>query len=129
MTLPARVMIKNYSGKLVGMTAWFLQRVTGILLLFYLFLHVQSIHQLSAGPEAFDRTMAFYKHPVFKLLEIGLLATVILHAFNGIRLTVLDLGIAHRRQGRLFWWLVVGAGGILFAAGAIPMFLFSVLGW
>lgn len=127
MSTPARVVVRNYTGQLVGMTAWLLQRVTGLLLLFYLFLHVETIHQLSAGQAAFDRQLAFYGTPFFKLLEIGLLATVILHAFNGIRLTVLDLGIAHGRQRKLFWVLVVGAGAALFIAGAVPIFVFSVL--
>ena len=102
MSTPARVVVRNYTGQLVGMTAWLLQRVTGLLLL-------------------------FYGTPFFKLLEIGLLATVILHAFNGIRLTVLDLGIAHGRQRKLFWVLVMGAGTALFIAGAVPIFIFSVL--
>ncbi|HKS73402.1 MAG TPA: succinate dehydrogenase, cytochrome b556 subunit [Terriglobales bacterium] len=127
MSTPARVVVRNYTGQLVGMTAWLLQRVTGLLLLFYLFLHVETIHQLSAGQAAFDRQLAFYSTPFFKLLEIGLLATVILHAFNGIRLTVLDLGIAHGRQRKLFWVLVVSAGAALFIAGAVPIFVFSVL--
>ncbi len=127
MSTPARILIRNYSGQLVGMTAWVLQRVTGILLLFYLFLHVETIHQLSAGPAEFNRQLAFYSTPMFKLLEIGLLATVILHALNGIRLTVLDLGFGHRRQKKLFWVLVIGVGAALFIAGAVPIFVFSVL--
>ncbi len=109
------------------MAAWRLQRLTGLLLLVYLFLHVRTVHQLSQGPAAFNEAMAFFRHPVFKLLEIGLLGVVILHALNGVRITLIDLGIGHRRQARLFWILSVGAGGLLFLAGAIPMFLFSVL--
>jgi succinate dehydrogenase / fumarate reductase, cytochrome b subunit len=127
MSTPATIKFRNYTGQLVGATAWLLQRATGLLLLFYLFLHVETIHQLSAGQAAFDRQLAFYGTPFFKLLEIGLLATVILHAFNGIRLTVLDLGFAHRKQRKIFWILVVGAGTALFIAGAVPIFVFSVL--
>lgn len=127
MSTPARILIRNYTGQLVGMTAWVIQRVTGILLLFYLFLHVETIHHLSAGPAEFNREMAFYNTPSFKLLEIGLLAIVILHALNGIRLTVLDLGFAHRQQKKLFWGLVIGLGAALFIAGAVPIFVYSVL--
>lgn len=127
MSISGRILIKTYTGQLVGMTAWVLQRVTGILLLIYLFLHVETIHQLSAGPAEFNRQLAFYNTPPFKLLEIGLLATVILHALNGIRLTVLDLGVGQRHQKKLFWGLVIGVGAALFIAGAIPIFVFSVL--
>jgi succinate dehydrogenase / fumarate reductase, cytochrome b subunit len=121
-----RVLIKNYTGQLVGMTAWVLQRVTGVALLAYLFLHVETIHHLSQGPAEFNRQLAFYGTPFFKLAEIGLLLTVILHAFNGIRLTVLDLGFAHRSQRKVFWGLVVVAGAAVFIAGALPIFIYSV---
>ena len=121
-----RVLIKNYTGQLVGMTAWVIQRVTGLALLAYLFLHVETIHHLSQGPAEFNRQLAFYGTPLFKLAEIGLLLTVILHAFNGIRLTVLDLGFAHRQQKKVFWGLVVVAGAAVFIAGALPILIYSV---
>ncbi len=127
MSTSTRILVSNYTGQLVGMTAWVIQRVSGILLLVYLFLHVETIHHLSEGPVEFNRQMAIYSTRFFKLLEIGLLATVILHALNGIRLTVLDLGFAHKQQKKLFWGLVIGVGAALFIAGAIPIFVFSVL--
>ena len=108
-----------------GMVAHTVQRLTGIALLVYLLLHVRTIHKLSEGPEAFDEALAFFRNPLFKLAEIGLLATVIIHALNGIRLTLLDLSIGHSRQ-RLYWAWALGAGLALFLAGAIPMFLFGV---
>jgi len=110
-----------------GMTAWAIQRITGILLLVYLFLHVRTVHKLSQGPAAFNEAMAFFGHPAFKLLEIALLGTVILHALNGVRITILDLGIGHERQRLLFWVVSLGIGALIFLAGAIPLFLHSVL--
>ena len=110
-----------------GGTAQWLQRITGLLLLLYLLLHVLTIRQLSHGPEAFNAALATFQNPLFKLLEIGLLATVILHALNGIRITLIDLGIGQERQRQLFWMLSVGAGTLLFLAGATPMFLHAVL--
>ncbi len=109
------------------MVAWAVQRVTGLLLLFYLLLHVQTVGKLSAGPAAFDQALATFRSPFFKLLEIGLLGTVVLHALNGIRITLIDLGIGLERQRQLFWGLAIGAGLLIFLAGAIPMFLFNVL--
>lgn len=109
------------------MTAHVMQRVSGILLLLYLLLHVHTINQLSKGEAAFDAALLTFRHPAFKLLEIALLGTVILHALNGIRITLLDLGIGHSRQRQLFWAWSIGLGALLFLAGAIPMFLGSVL--
>ena len=123
-----RILVRTYLSPLVGTTAWFLQRVTGVLLLFYLLLHVETVHQLSAGPVAFDHAMAAFKNPLFRLLEIGLLGVVILHALNGIRIMVIDFGVATRHQKRLFWGLAVIVGALVFIAGAVPLFLHSVLG-
>jgi succinate dehydrogenase / fumarate reductase cytochrome b subunit len=119
--------VRKYRWQFSGMVAHVVQRITGLLLLVYLFVHVHTIRQLSAGPLAFDRAIAEFKSPLFKLLEIALLGTVILHALNGVRITLLDLGIGHKHQRQLFWAWSVGLGALLFLAGAIPLFLFSVL--
>jgi succinate dehydrogenase / fumarate reductase cytochrome b subunit len=112
--------------KSTSMAAHVIQRISGVLLLVYLFLHVHTIHELAAGPTAFNTALETFRHPVFKLLEIALLGTVILHALNGVRITLLDLGVAHGER-RLFWVLAVGLGTLIFLAGAIPLFLHSVL--
>jgi succinate dehydrogenase / fumarate reductase cytochrome b subunit len=121
------VQARKYRGQFSGMTAHIVQRATGLLLLAYLFLHVHTIRELRNGPAAFDAALATFRSPFFKLLEIALLGTVILHALNGIRITLIDLGIGHARQRRMFWVYAVGLGALLFLAGAIPMFLNSVL--
>jgi succinate dehydrogenase / fumarate reductase, cytochrome b subunit len=118
---------RKYWGQFSGMTAHVMQRATGVLLLTYLFLHVRTVHELSKGPAAFNASLATFRNPLFKLLEIALLGTVILHALNGIRITLLDLGVGHARQRRLFWAYTVGLGALIFLAGAIPMFLGGVL--
>lgn len=122
-----RKIIEKYRGQFSGMVAWWIQRVTGLLLLLYLFLHVRTVHKLSEGPAAFNEAMAFFQQPLFKLLEIALLGTVVLHALNGVRITLIDLGIGHERQGQLFWAFSLGVGAVVFLLGAIPIFLFSVL--
>jgi succinate dehydrogenase / fumarate reductase cytochrome b subunit len=126
-TPPLRDVIAKYRWHSSGMVAWTLQRVTGLLLLFYLFLHVHTIGKLSQGPAAFNEAIATFSSPFFKCLEIGLLGVVVLHAFNGIRITLVDLGLGGGRQRQLFWTLTVGLGLVVFLAGAIPMFLFAVL--
>ncbi|MBM3739681.1 MAG: succinate dehydrogenase, cytochrome b556 subunit [Acidobacteria bacterium] len=113
--------------RLVGNSAQLLQRITGIGLLVYLFLHVRTIHKLSEGPRAFDEAVAVFRSPLFKLGEIALLAAVILHAFNGIRITIAGLGLAQGRQKQVFVWGVAGAGALLFVAGAAPMFWFGIV--
>lgn len=127
MTSTALDIVRKYRWQFSGMVAQVAQRITGLLLLVYLFIHVRTVHELSDGPAAFDRAVATFKTPVFRLLEIALLGTVILHALNGVRLMLLDVGIGHRRQRQMFWIGSVGLGAVIFLAGAIPIFLASVL--
>ena len=121
-------LLSKYGGPFSGMLAHLIQRITGLLLLFYLFLHVRTIYALRDGPESFDRAVGHFSSPFFKLLEIALLGAVILHALNGVRITLLDLGVAQERQRRLFWTWSIGLGAVIFLAGAIPLFISSVLG-
>ena len=123
----AVAVLRKYRWQFSGMVAQVVQRVSGLLLLFYLFVHVHTVRELSAGSVAFNHAIAQFKSPFFRLLEIALLGTVILHALNGIRITLIDLGVGLKRQRQLFWVWAVGVGTLIFLAGAIPMFLFSVL--
>jgi succinate dehydrogenase / fumarate reductase, cytochrome b subunit len=123
------LLARKYTAEYTGMLAHIVQRVSGLLLLFYLFLHVRTIHELSKGPQAFDAALATFRSPFFKLLEIGLLGTVIVHAFNGVRITLLDMGYAPANRKRFFWVYTAALGLAVFFAGAIPLFLYSVLRW
>ena len=46
----ARLLARKYRWKYAGMLGYLIQRVTGIGLLVYLFLHVHTIHELRIGP-------------------------------------------------------------------------------
>src|SRR3954465_9305734 len=85
-----RLFKRKYAWKYVGNVAFWIQRLTGVALVGYLVLHVHTIHDLQ-NPETFDSALKTFSTPLFKLGEIALLATVILHALNGIRLTMVDL--------------------------------------
>jgi succinate dehydrogenase / fumarate reductase, cytochrome b subunit len=123
-TLAAR----KYAWRYSGMLAFLIQRVTGLALLGYLFLHVLTIHQLRQ-PEKFDASMRMFDRPIFKLGEIALLGIVILHALNGVRLTLIDMGVGvtATRQRQMFWYFAVGLGVAVFIAGAAPIFITGVL--
>jgi succinate dehydrogenase / fumarate reductase cytochrome b subunit len=127
MVIPPRILVRNYLSTLLGKSAFYLQRITGVLLLGYLLLHIHTVHMISGGPAAFDRAMQTFKNPLFRLLEIGLLGVVVLHALNGIRIVAIDFGVATRRQKKLFWILAGALGTMIFVAGALPMFMNSVL--
>jgi succinate dehydrogenase / fumarate reductase cytochrome b subunit len=117
---------RKYRWKYAGMLGFWIQRVTGIGLLVYLGLHVHTIHQLN-DPQSFQAALDEFGQPIFKLGEIGLLGAVILHALNGIRITLVDAGYAIPRQRQMFWYFAMGVGAVVFIAGALPIFIFTVL--
>src|SRR5437868_3735217 len=78
---------RNYAWKSVDNVAFWIQRETGIALFGYLVIHVHTIHDLQ-NPQTFDAALKTFSQPLFKLGEIASLATAILHALNGIRLTM-----------------------------------------
>ena len=126
MTSAISLTIRKYGWKYAGNLAFWIQRLTGLGLVFYLILHVHTIHDLQ-NPQKFDEALKLFGTPLFKLGEIALLATVILHALNGIRLTMVDMGVELTRQRQWFWYFAIGVGAVLFLAGAIPMFIYGIL--
>jgi succinate dehydrogenase/fumarate reductase cytochrome b subunit len=53
---------------------------------------------------------------------------VILHAMNGVRIIIIDAGVRSKHHRKLFWALAIIGGLTIFIAGALPMFLNSVVG-
>ena len=121
-----RLLAQKYKWKYSGMLGFWIQRVTGIGLLVYLFVHVRTIHQLN-DPQKFQTALDQFSQPLFKLAEIGLLAAVVLHSMNGIRITLVDAGYGIPKQRQMFWYFAIGVGVAIFIAGALPMLIFTVL--
>lgn len=112
-----------------GMTAWMLHRLTGLALIFYLCLHIFVIRNLGQGEAQFNQIMKTLGSPMFKVLEIGLLAVVLFHTFNGIRIVIIDFWGGSRIHKQLFWIMTI-ISIVLFIAGGIPMtvHLFKMMG-
>ncbi|ACF47258.1 MAG: succinate dehydrogenase, cytochrome b556 subunit [Prosthecochloris sp.] len=89
-----------------GMAAWVLHRLTGLLLVIYLPLHVMGLRSLS-DPVRFEKYVTLYRNPLFKMAEVALLAVVAFHAFNGIRILLQDLYFRSDTQRPLFYAVVV----------------------
>ncbi len=104
-------------GRGAGGWAFVLHRLTGIVLVFYLFLHFYFLSYLARGPEAYAAMLAAMKSPWVTALEVGLIATVLFHALNGLRLVLMGFNIGVRRHKAMFWGAVgVAALGTVVAA-------------
>ena len=123
---PVRLAARKYVWRYVGNVAFWIQRLTGIALVGYLILHVHTIHDLQ-NPEKFDAALKLFSTPIFKLGEIALLAHR--HPPRSQRHPPHDgrHGSQLTRQRQWFWYFAIGAGAVLFLAGAIPMFIYGIL--
>ncbi|MBI4758868.1 MAG: succinate dehydrogenase, cytochrome b556 subunit [Chloroflexi bacterium] len=101
-----------YLGRGLGMWAWLLHRVTGLLLVFYLILHILVISSSLGGSGLFDPLLRLLQAPLFVLLEMGLAAAVLIHGLNGIRIVLFDLGLGVRRQKEVFAVLMALAAAL-----------------
>ena len=68
-----------------GMWSWVLHRITGATVFFFLFIHVLDTALVRISPQAYDEVISTYKTPIVGLMELGLVAAVLYHALNGIR--------------------------------------------
>ncbi len=103
-----------------GMWAYVLQRISGLALALYIGMHVFVTHLLLSGAPSFDKAMAVLANPFVKLGEVALLAAVLFHALNGVRLLLVDTGWGVKRHKALFW-AMGGVFLVLMVAGGIPL--------
>ena len=79
----------RYRGAL-GQWSWVLHRITGLGVVFFLFLHVIDTSWAVFYPEKYAEAIAVYQSPLFTIGEFGLVAAVVYHAINGLRISILD---------------------------------------
>ena len=112
----------NPRGRSINTLAFALNRLTAIGLTVYLFLHLAVLSLLLQGEEGWDQFLAIAKSPAFLVLDVVLLFGVVYHMFNGIRVALVGMGVAHTKQKGLFYGLV-GIGMVLFVIGAVLIFV------
>ena len=96
-----------------GMWSWVLHRITGATIFFFLFVHVLDTALVLVSPQAYNEVVESYKTPIVGLMELGLVAAVLYHALNGVRVILVDFWAqGPRYQRQMLWgvaatWLVV----------------------
>ena len=89
-----------------GMWSWVLHRITGATIFFFLFVHVLDTALVRVSPEAYNEVVDTYKTPLVGLMEAGLVAAVLYHALNGIRVILIDFWQHGPRYQRLMLWVI-----------------------
>jgi len=117
-TLPALPTVSGPTGTLYrgreGMWSWVGHRITGVLIFVFLLVHVLDTALVTVSPQAYDAVIASYKNPVVGLGEAGLVAAVLFHAFNGIRIMLVDFWSKGPRYHRQLFWGVLAVWLVLF---------------
>ena len=110
---------ERYLGRGLGVWAFWLHRLTGLAIAFYLLMHIIVISSVVGGTANFDAAMKFLKAPAFILGEMVLIAAILIHGLNGIRIVLFDLGYGVKHQKEVFMVMMV--------LGVIPfVFAFAV---
>lgn len=101
-----------------GMWSWVAHRVSGVAIFFFLFVHVLDTALVTVSPETYNSVIDSYKSPIVGLMEIGLVALVLFHALNGLRIVAVDFWSKGARYQRQMLWAVLAIWVVVFAAGA-----------
>jgi succinate dehydrogenase / fumarate reductase cytochrome b subunit len=122
------------SRKLPGPVAWFdvrtrstghlafsLNRITGLGLVLYLYLHLAVLSQLLGGEDAWNGFLELATTPLFLGLDVVLVFGLLVHGLNGTRLALIGSGFVPNRQKAMFWSLM-GFGAIVLAYSALHIF-------
>jgi len=113
----------RYRGRL-GHYSWLAHRISGLGILFYLIIHVWDTANATFNPEMYQWTVDFFKHPLFGFGEIMLMAALLYHAFNGLRIALLDFKPEwweHQQTSALITWIV-------FFATFLPIGIYMFVG-
>lgn len=70
--------------------AWFGHRASGLGVLLYLFMHIVETSMVLFGPEVYNAAVGIFKNLPARLGEVVLMAAVVYHALNGLRVIAMD---------------------------------------
>ena len=108
-----------------GMWSWVLHRLTGVALVFFLLVHILDTALIRVSPEAYDAVIGTYKNPIMGLGEVALVGAIAYHAFNGLRIILVDFWPWATRHQRQLWWGVLGLW-VVTMLGFTPRHLINV---
>jgi len=108
-----------------GMWSWVLHRITGVAIFFFLLVHILDTALVRVSPEAYNAVIGTYKNPIMGIGEVFLVGAIAYHAFNGLRIIVVDFWSKGARYQRQLWWIVLGLWAVTMI-GFTPRHLINV---
>lgn len=103
--------IQEHAG---GMWPWLLQRITAVVLLLGLAVHLIALHVVNLGSLDYSTVAGRLSQSGFIVVDFALLGAGLFHALNGLRTVLLDYGFTGGRRTALtvaVWIVGLGAFG------------------
>lgn len=109
----------------IGQWSWLAHRLTGLGVLLFLIIHVIDTFLVVAFPAEYDFTVSIYGGTfngayywplrwAFRVAELGLIASVVFHSVNGVRIVLWDFWPgAARYQKEIFWGVMIVFFGVM----------------
>ena len=108
----------------IGFFAYLMHRISGIVIVAYLYLHFFVLSNLLKGGATFDNLITSFTYGpfyIFIIMDILLSVVIFYHGANGIRLMLNEVGIGVKRHKAMFF---------IFEGGAmVLMLLFLYYAW
>lgn len=104
-----------------GAWSWALHRISGVAIFFFLLVHVLDTAMVRVSPQAYNTVVGIYQTPIAGLMEFGVVAAVLFHALNGLRVIVIDAWPRAGRYRRLLTWVNGGLFTVLIVAAGVVL--------
>ena len=95
----------KYQGRM-GQWAWIFHRISGLGVLLFLTIHIADTSMVYFYPPLYEEALKIYKSIPFGIGEIFLMAAVLYHAANGIRVALVDFFPQLTTKQREMWIVV-----------------------
>lgn len=110
----------RYRGK-IGQYSWAFHRLSGLGVLLFLILHVIDTSWAAFYPAQYEKAILEYQNPLFTIGEFLLVAAVVYHAMNGLRIIFFDY------RPHLWHLQQQAAVGVFAATGIILVPTFGIM--
>ncbi|HEY7351091.1 MAG TPA: succinate dehydrogenase, cytochrome b556 subunit [Ktedonobacterales bacterium] len=92
-----------------GMFSWLFHRISGLGILLFLLLHIVDITLLGFGPKVYNDALTIFSTWYVRVATLFLIAAVFYHAYNGVRIILVDFwpAIGTKYQQAMFYVVLV----------------------
>jgi succinate dehydrogenase / fumarate reductase, cytochrome b subunit len=101
-----------------GMWSWLLHRIAGLGILLFLLVHIVDISLLNFGPNVYNEGISLFSIGIVRFISLALIAAVLYHVFNGIRIMLIDFWPKGARYQRMMFVVVMVVTILIFLPAA-----------